>query len=82
MPLDPIGKEAPVSEGDARVSYREDDDKWAVEVQGAAWAGSRHDRKAHAERVARAAARENEAELFVHGKDGRIKKRATYRRRG
>jgi hypothetical protein len=69
-----------VTEGDARVTYREDDDKWAVEVEGAAWAGSRHDRKAHAEQVARAAAEENEAELHVHGKDGQVKKRATYKR--
>ena len=29
-----------MAEGDARVSYRKDEDKWAVDVEGAAWAAS------------------------------------------
>jgi Uncharacterized protein conserved in bacteria (DUF2188) len=64
-----------MAEGDARVTFREDVEKWAVDVEGAAGAASRHDKKARAERVARAKADENGAEVIVHGKDGEVVER-------
>ena len=69
-----------MTDGDTRVSYREADDKWAVEVEGAAWAGSRHDRKVRAERVARSVAQEKRADMLVQDKTGQIEKRKTYKR--
>jgi hypothetical protein len=64
-----------MAEGDARVSYREDEDKWAVDVEGAAWAASRHDSRERAERVGRALAEEQGSNLTVRGKDGEIESR-------
>jgi Uncharacterized protein conserved in bacteria (DUF2188) len=67
-----------VSDGDARVTYRDDEDEWAVDVEGAAWAGSRHDKKVRARRAGRALAKENQAELRVHGKDGELQERRSF----
>lgn len=64
-----------MANGDARVTYREDDDKWAVDVEGDAGAGSRHDRKTRAKRAARAEAEARGADLIVHGKDGSVRER-------
>jgi hypothetical protein len=61
-----------VAEGDVRVSYRGDQDKWAVDVEGAAWAASRHDSRERAERAGRALADEEGSKLTVRGKDGEI----------
>jgi hypothetical protein len=69
-----------VANGDARVTYRDEEDKWAVDVEGAAWAASRHDKKERAKQAGRAQAEENEADLIVHGKDGQIQERSTHRR--
>ena len=66
-----------MADGDARVTYREDDEKWAVDVEGDAAAGSRHDRKARAKRAARAEAQEHGADVIVHAKDGRVQERET-----
>jgi uncharacterized protein DUF2188 len=66
-----------MANGDARVTYREDDEKWAVDVEGDAGAGSRHDRKARAERAARAEAREHGADLIVHDEAGRVQEHET-----
>ena len=60
--------------GDARVTYHEGEDKWAVDVEGAAWAASRHDRKARAERAGLAVAEACGSDLTVQGRDGRIEK--------
>lgn len=54
-----------MADGDARVSYHEAEDKWAVDVEGAAWAASRHDDKTRAEQAGRAVAEEHGAELIV-----------------
>jgi hypothetical protein len=69
-----------VANGDAHVTYRDEEDKWAVDVEGAAWAASRHDKKERAERAGRAQAEENEADLIVHRKDGQIQERSRYKR--
>jgi hypothetical protein len=58
-----------MTEGDVRVSYREGDDEWAVDVEGAAWAASRHDRRERAEDVGQALAEEQGSNLSVLGKD-------------
>jgi len=66
-----------MAEGDARVTYREDVEKWAVDVEGDAGAASRHDKRVRAERVARAKAEEAGADVIVQGKDGEIVERRT-----
>lgn len=63
-----------MTEGDARVSYRKDDGKWAVDVEGAAWAASRHDNRERAERAGRTLAQEQGSNLTVKGKDGEIER--------
>ena len=62
-----------MADGDARVSYHEEEGKWAVDVEGAAWAASRHDKKKRAEQAGRAVAEERGAELIVEEGDGQIK---------
>jgi hypothetical protein len=37
--------------GDVQVTYRDAQDKWAVVVEGAAWAASLHEKKARATRA-------------------------------
>ena len=61
-----------MADGDARVSYNGEEGKWAVDVEGAAWAASRHDKKKRAEQAGRAVAEEHGAELIVEAGDGRI----------
>jgi hypothetical protein len=61
-----------MAEYDARVSYRKDDGKWAVDVEGAAWAASRHDSRERAERAGWAIAEEQGSNLTVRGKDGEV----------
>ena len=68
-------EEGLVAYGDARVTYREGEGKWAVDVEGAAWAASRHDRKERAEQAGRAVAEACGLDLIVQGNDGRTKKR-------
>ena len=63
-----------MTEGDARVSYHKDDGKWAVDVEGAAWAASRHDSRERAEHAGRALAQDQGSELTVRGKDGEIER--------
>ena len=66
--------------GDVHVTYRIDEEKWAVEVEGNTRASSLHDTKVPAEQVARAKAQENQSELVLHGKDGEIQERNSYKR--
>jgi Uncharacterized protein conserved in bacteria (DUF2188) len=68
-----------MTKGDVHVTYRDEGDKWAVEVEGNSRASSLHDSKAPAEKAGRLTAQENRSELVVHGKDGRIQERDTYR---
>ena len=66
--------------GDVHVTYRTEEEKWAVEVEGNTRASSLHDTKVPAEQAARAKAQENQSELVVHGMDGQIQERNTYER--
>jgi Uncharacterized protein conserved in bacteria (DUF2188) len=61
-----------LADGDTRVTYHEKEGKWAVDVEGAAWAASRHDMKKRAEQAGRAVAEEHGAELIVEEGDGQI----------
>ena len=66
--------------GDVHVTYRTDEDKWAVEVEGGSRARSLHDKKEPAESAGRTAAMKNQSELLVHNRDGTIAERNTYKR--
>jgi Uncharacterized protein conserved in bacteria (DUF2188) len=68
----PSSRRCGMAEGDARVSYHEDEDKWAVDVEGAAWAASRHDSRERAERAGRALAEGEGGNLIVSGTDGEL----------
>ena len=68
-----------MADGDARVTYHEEEGKWAVDVEGAAWAASRHDKKKRAEQAGRAVAEERGSELIVEGKGGQIEERKQVR---
>ncbi len=54
------------------------DDKWAVRGEGNDRATSLHDTQREAIDVARQIARNQESELFVHGRGGRIRERDSY----
>jgi len=53
-------------------------DGWRVEVAADGRANSTHRTQAEAREAARAIARRNKRELFVHGRDGQIRERNTY----
>ena len=55
-------------------------DGWAVKSAGAGRAGSVHETQADAISTARHAAQEQKSEMFIHGRDGRIRERNTYGR--
>ena len=69
-----------MAEGDVHVMWREDEAKWAVEKEGTSRAGSLHERKDAAEKAGRAVAMNEHSELLIHGKDGKIQERNTYKR--
>jgi hypothetical protein len=69
-----------LAKGDVHVNYRRDDSKWAVEVEGNSRASSLHETKGPAEKAGRNAAKGNRSELFVHGQDGKIQERNTYKK--
>lgn len=73
-------QETRLATGDVHVTYRTEEEKWAVEVEGTTRASSLHDTKAPAEQAGRAKAQENEAALIVHGKDGQVQERRSYKR--
>ena len=52
--------------------------EWIVEREGATRASSRHRTQAEADERARAVARREQAELIVHGRDGKIRHRESY----
>ena len=60
--------------GDARVTFHEGEGKWAVDVEGAAWAASRHDKKERAEQAGRTVPEACGLDLIVQGIDGRTEK--------
>ena len=51
---------------------------WAVKSAGASKAGSVHSTQAEAIKTARQSAILNKSEMFVHGRNGRIRERNTY----
>ncbi|MEZ6030413.1 MAG: DUF2188 domain-containing protein [Hyphomonadaceae bacterium] len=55
-------------------------DGWAVKSEGASRAASVHDRQSDAVSAARKTAVEHKSEMFIHGRDGRIRERNTYGR--
>jgi hypothetical protein len=54
------------------------DEGWRVEVEGSGRAHSTHPTQAAAAKAAREVARENKSKLFVHARNGEIRKRKTY----
>jgi hypothetical protein len=68
-----------MANGDVHVTWREDEAKWAVEKEGASRAGSLHETKESAEKAGRQAAINERSELLIHGKDGKIQERNTYK---
>lgn len=67
-----------MAQGDVHVTYRDSEDKWAVEVEGNSRASSLHDTKPPAEQEARMKAQESQAVLLVHRKDGEVQERRAY----
>lgn len=51
---------------------------WAVKSAGATKAGSVHSTQAQAIQAARKSAMSNKSEMFIHGRNGRIRERNTY----
>lgn len=56
------------------------DDGWAVKPEGGQRASSVHDTQSEAIEHAREIARHQNSELFVHGRDGRIRERDSHGR--
>jgi len=52
--------------------------KWAVKKEGAAKAASVHRTQGAAVKSAQKAAKQGKTELYVHGRDGRIRERNSY----
>jgi hypothetical protein len=53
-------------------------DGWAVEREGGARALSVHQRQSDAEQVGRQAARRDQTEFYLHGRDGQIREKDSY----
>jgi hypothetical protein len=68
-----------MAKGDIHVVWRKDDAKWAVEKEGNSRASSVHDNKGSAERAGRENALNERSELLIHGQDGQIQERKTYK---
>lgn len=68
-----------MAKGDVHVMWRQDDAKWAVQKEGASRASSLHDQKERAEKAGRQNAINEHSELLIHGKDGKIQERSTYK---
>lgn len=70
------GNGSPMAKGDVHVVPSEQG--WRVEIAAKGRARSVHRTQADAREAAREIARKTERELFVHGRDGRIRERNTY----
>ena len=68
-----------MAKGDVHVTWREDEAKWAVQKEGASRTGSLHEQKDAAEKAGRESAMNEHSELLIHGKDGQIQERNTYK---
>jgi hypothetical protein len=51
---------------------------WRVEIEGSGRPRSTHKTQAEAAKAARGIARKNKSELFIHGRNGRVRERSTY----
>lgn len=51
---------------------------WRVEIEGTGGARSTHQTQAEAAQTGRRIARQNKAELLIHGRDGKVRDRSTY----
>ena len=69
-----------MAEGDVHVTWREDEAKWSVVREGASRATSLHDQRDSAEKAGRQVAINEGRELLIHGKDGKLQERNTYKR--
>ena len=56
------------------------DKGWRVEIEGTGGARATHKTQADAAKSARRIARQNKTELLIHGRNGRVRDRSTYRR--
>ena len=56
------------------------DKGWRVEIEGTGGARSTHKTQAEAATTARRIARQKKTELLIHGRNGRVRDRSTYRR--
>lgn len=52
--------------------------KWSVRSSGASRAAGTYTTQKEAEQVARERAKNNGTELYIHGRDGRIRERSSY----
>jgi Uncharacterized protein conserved in bacteria (DUF2188) len=66
-------------QGDVHV-VRGNTSGWQVRIEGIARARSIHKTQAEAAKAGRDIARKNTSELFVHGRDGKIRERSTFGR--
>jgi Uncharacterized protein conserved in bacteria (DUF2188) len=64
-------------QGDVHVARGNTGD-WQVRIEGAARARSIYKTQDEAEKAGRLIARKNKSELFVHGRDGKIRERSTF----
>jgi hypothetical protein len=69
-----------MANGDVHVTWRNDESKWAVEKEGSSRATSLHQTKDAAEQAGRKSAINERSELLIHGKDGKIQERNTYKK--
>jgi Uncharacterized protein conserved in bacteria (DUF2188) len=67
-----------MAKGDVHITWRDAEAKWAVMREGADRASSLHDQKDAAEQAGRQTAKNENAELLIHGKDGQIQTRKSY----
>jgi NAD(P)H-nitrite reductase large subunit len=51
---------------------------WRVQIEGTGGARSTHTTQAEAAKTARRIARQNSAELLIHGRNGQVRERSTY----
>jgi hypothetical protein len=79
QPFHKSPREGPMAKGDVHVVWRDDDSKWAVEKEGISRASSLHDTKESAAMAGRENAINERSELLIHGKDGKIQERNTYK---
>jgi hypothetical protein len=64
-------------QGDVHV-VRGNSGGWQVRIEGTARARSIHKSQDEAAKAGRVIARKNKSELFVHGRDGKIRERSTF----